>query len=98
MNETVVEEMQDAIGRRISAGEMFTAWDITREVKESVRLPHAILKQIVHGLFVEGWMGDEYVRTLCDVGGEQGPAWVYHRERDRPEHYVTDRLLEILLR
>lgn len=96
MNEVVIDAVQDALAPRLRAGEMFTAWDVTREVRDRIGLPHRLLKQIVHALFVDGWMGGEYVRSLRNVGGEYGPAWVYHRERDDPACYTTYALLERL--
>jgi hypothetical protein len=98
MNEVVVEAVQEALVPRLRFGEMFTAWDVTREVRDRIGLPHRLLKQIVHALFVDGWMGEGYTRTLCDVGGDRGPAWVYHREGDDPACYTTEMLLERLMR
>ena len=97
MDENVVEWIQGSLNRRLEAGEMFTAWDITREVREDCGSPHAILKHIVHALFANGCMGDWYMRTLCEIGGRHGPAWVYHRIQDNPEHYVTDSRIERIL-
>lgn len=95
----VMETMERALEGRIAGGEMFTAWDITRQVRaeSEVRVSHILVRQIVHSLFVAGGMGPEYTRTLCHVGGDHGPAWVYHRLRDMPEHYTTDAMLERLM-
>jgi hypothetical protein len=95
MNDVVFETMERVLERRIEGGEMFTAWEITQQVRaeSQTRVPHGLVRHVVHGLFKAGGMGADYSRTLCHVNGERGPAWVYHRLRDNPEHYVTDAML-----
>jgi hypothetical protein len=99
MNEAVLETMERALEGRIAGGEMFTAWDITRQVRaeSGARVPHGLVRQVVHQCFFAGGMGADYTRTLCHVGGDHGPAWVYHRQTDHPEEYTTDAMLERLM-
>lgn len=67
------------VERRVQAGEAFTALDVSRAVQaRGVRKRHREMKHVVHALFAAGRMGPDYARTLADVGGALGPAWVYH--------------------
>ena len=95
MNDLVIETMERVLERRIEGGEMFTAWEITQQVRaeSGMRVPHDLVRQVVHGLFDVGGMGADYTRTLSHVNGNHGPAWVYHRLRDNPENYMTDAML-----
>jgi hypothetical protein len=94
----IVDALRSALNTRIDGGEMFTAWDITRELRKATDYPHWALRQVVHALFFDEFPGEGYTRTLCELDGSITPAWVYHRLGDNPEHYLTERRLEKLLR
>jgi hypothetical protein len=86
------------IVRRCSRGEMFTAYDITLAVREEgVQVPHRDVRAVVHRTFAQGLFPEEYARTLCDVGGDRGPAWIYHRPCDDPTWFVSHRYLENMM-
>lgn len=85
MNSQAQTAIAHAVRRAVAAGEMFTALDISRKVQaQGITERHNTLKYLVHDLFFTGQMGSDYTRTLCDVGGDYGPAWVYHRIGDDP--------------
>src|SRR5207248_8771263 len=88
LNANVIEAIQATVDRKTAAGDMFTAYDITRILRdEGVRARHGQIKQIVHAMFCQCLMPEDYVRSLCDLGGRLGPAWLYHRGCDDPHWY-----------
>ena len=88
----VVRLVESAVDEHTARGEMFTAFDISQEVQaKGVPYRHRNLKEIVHALFEQGRMPQDYTRTARDVGGRGGPAWVYHRDCDDPAWYGRQR-------
>ena len=86
----LAEAIEVEVGRKVAAGEMFTALDVSRAVQDQgFWARHRHMREAVHALFEAGCMGPEYGRSLCDVGGEYGPAWVYHRYFDNPAYYIA---------
>ncbi len=77
-----------AVRARVVWGEMFSAYDITRAVREQgVFLRHDDGRAVVHDLFEQNLMGADYCRTLVDFGGERGPAFLYHPFNVSPMAY-----------
>jgi hypothetical protein len=65
------------IARRTGAGVVFTAFDVTRELRaQGVRCFHDEVRRVVHGLYFAGGMPG-YTRALRDVGGP-APAYLYY--------------------
>jgi hypothetical protein len=63
---------------------MFTAYDITCQVRdEGARVLHDEVRRVVHDLYETNKMEIAYERTLTEIGGARGPAYVYH-------HYTAD--------
>jgi len=73
----------------VEQGFMFTALDVSNEVKLRVDARHREISPIVRELFDDGVLGDEYTRTLIDVlaGGKTVQAYLYYHEDDDPEDY-----------
>jgi hypothetical protein len=85
----LLETIETAVGNRLRSREMFTVYDITREVRaQNYYLPHDIARIACHALYELGQMGPDYTRTLCDVGGANGPAFVFHHVADDPNGYA----------
>ena len=51
----------------VDQGFMFTALDVSNEVKNHVSARHREISPLVRELFDEGVLGDDYTRTLIDV-------------------------------
>jgi hypothetical protein len=72
---------------KAQAGDSFTAYDVTKTVRQSVGrgtpVPHQDVKQEVHGMYERGELGTDYTRTLCNLttlpAGQSQP-WVYHQK------------------
>ncbi len=65
--------------RRATAGESFTAFDITTEARgQGAFVPHGEARDLVQALFQDGEMGAAYRRTVVNLGGGARP-FVYHR-------------------
>jgi hypothetical protein len=83
-----VRAVTQEIWRRVGQGDIFTAYDVSRTVRaEGVEARHGDIRRLVHALFENGHMGDEYVRTLGSVGEGQ-TAFLYHRPEDAPDLYA----------
>ena len=73
-------------------GHMFTALDVSNEVKN--RLPgvrHREVAPIVRDFFASGGFADEYAQTLIQVqlpNGQTAEAFLYHDEADDPDDYA----------
>jgi hypothetical protein len=64
---------------KTAAGEMFTAFDVTKVVQSGgVRERHFVVKSVVHDLFSNGDMPSHYTRQLITLYGSSAPApWLY---------------------
>ncbi len=87
-----VQLIKQIIQDKVRAGEMFTAFDVSREmVRRGSNARHRDLKDIIHLAFERGEMGKDYTRTPIDVGAPTKP-YLYHRRADNPRSYRgTDR-------
>lgn len=73
-----------------SAGFMFTALDVSNEVKQRLEgVRHRDVSPVVRALFEDGSMGADYTRTTIDVmaEGKKVQALLYHDKRDDPDDY-----------
>lgn len=89
-------EVQQVVTEKTQRGEMFTAFDVTKAVREMVNasdraagnprqnIPHNEVKQEVHYLFSNGQMGPDYVRNLGNLPLAPGidQPYIYHRNTD----------------
>lgn len=97
-------EVNEVVQEKVQKGELFTAFDVTKAVRELVNakdrsagnprqsIPHNEVKQEVHYLFSNGQMGSDYVRNLGSLplaAGIQQP-WIYHRNTDNASSYGSD--------
>lgn len=83
---------EEVIAHNIAHRKLFTALDISRIVQKMLQSEgktaerHRDMKGILHQMFDN----DEtpwYDRHLKDVGGNDGPAYVYHYYQDNPDTY-----------
>ena len=62
------QAVEEAVATRTAQGTMFTAYDITRDLRVlGFKEPHAVLKEVVHCLFRHEQMDADYTRTFCTV-------------------------------
>ncbi|MFO0727690.1 MAG: hypothetical protein U1E65_28180 [Myxococcota bacterium] len=72
----------------VQAKKMFSAFEISLAAKEAgVQARHRELKDYVHEAVAKAAEGQQYSRTLMDVGAPQ-QAWVYHPMSESPYAYV----------
>ncbi len=71
----------------VQSGTMFTVYDLTQEIRQAGEfLKHHSSRDIVHGMFDAHLLGD-YQRTLVNLGGAEGPCFVYHAPHHDPYRY-----------
>jgi len=77
--------IESVVNDKVQDGEMFTAYDVTKEVRNrGHRERHDNIKQVVHDYYGRGAMGPDYTRTLIPIAGAPIPAFLYHRHTDDP--------------
>src|SRR5262252_3992392 len=77
--------IESVVNDKVQDGEMFTAYDVTKEVRNrGHRERHDNIKQVVHDYYGRGLMGPDYTRTLIPIAGAPMPAFLYHRHTDDP--------------
>jgi len=70
--------ISDIIDDKVGQGQMFTAYDITKELRSSgTRTYHRNTKEIVHALFLKGNM-QGYTRSLVSVPNAPIKPFLYH--------------------
>jgi hypothetical protein len=91
MDYSTLQLVEQVVLEKAQAGEMFTAYDVTKEVRKrvgrSVNVPHNEVKQEVHNFFANDQMGTDYTRTLGNIPGLQSQPWVYHHTANDPANY-----------
>jgi hypothetical protein len=91
MDFTTLQLTEQVILEKAQSGELFTAYDVTKEVRRRVgrgtNIPHNDVKQEVHTFFATGQMGTDYTRTLANLPGVNPQPWIYHRTTDDPNTY-----------
>lgn len=86
LDQSTQQLVDDIVQRRTSAGELFTAFDITTEVRQrGKQVRHGEVRDHVHDLFRGGGMGASYERSVVDIDGNK--PWVYHRFDVNPKSY-----------
>ncbi len=85
MDAALTAVIEGVIDDKVQNGELFTAWDVTVEVRNrGHRDRHNNIKNVVHDYFARGQMGADYNRTLINVPGAPIQPWCYHRFTDDP--------------
>jgi hypothetical protein len=80
--------IEEVVEEKVRAGEMFTAFDISLEVKErGGHDRHRHMKKFVHDYHCRGLMGGDYDRTLMSIPGAKAQAWLYHPKSADPNTY-----------
>ena len=81
--------VEDVVNENVNSGSMFTAWDVTQEVRSrGHRAKHIEVRDSVHDCYNRGIMGVAYTRTTITVA--TGTPWLYHRTVDDPMTYGSN--------
>ena len=79
--------VRNAVTEKVNANEMFTAFDITKAVRQSGgRAYHSQVKGIVHGMFQNGEMTG-YDRMVVDLPNSPGRPYLYYPPTADPSTY-----------
>lgn len=85
MSNSIEKTIRDVVDKFVSDGFMFTAFDVTRTVREEVgkstSVSHNDVKTIIQNAFNNGELG-QYVRDLINVGTKVEPFVYYHPYSD----------------
>jgi bifunctional DNA-binding transcriptional regulator/antitoxin component of YhaV-PrlF toxin-antitoxin module len=88
LNREITDLIREIVSDRIALQESFSAYDVTKELREQhIRGYHSQFKEVVHEMFEQGEMGD-YTRELKDFGGPV-MAWEYRPRQQQataPNH------------
>ncbi len=93
MDFSTLQVTEQVILEKAQKAELFTAYDVTREVRRRVgrgtNVPHNDVKQEVHNFFANGQMGTDYTRTLANLNLPSGTdqPWIYHPNTADPTNY-----------
>ena len=83
-----IGSIRSIVNGKVMRGEMFTAFDITKELRANGKqVKHYEVKDVVHGMFMDGDM-DDYHRNLGNVGNP--PAFIYHPQGEDVNNYATN--------
>ena len=91
-NQTNQELIEEVVSERVENEELFTAYDISREVQNRARnngTPferHRDMKNYIHNV-MQDYLGVEYVKTLHRIGDNN--AIVYHPPHRQAAEYVS---------
>lgn len=72
--------VEDVVSQLTSDDEVFSAFDVTKKIRESGDARHYNVKGIVHDLYLSGQLGDNmYSREVIvlDCGNDDHDVWVY---------------------
>lgn len=83
-----VNDIENVVSEFLAAEKMFTAWDVTMEVRKRSkdRVQHFEVKKEVHKIFDQGNMSG-YSRTLANLQNVSPQPWIYHLSTDDPSIY-----------
>lgn len=86
----LIPVIESVVDSKVQNGEMFTAHDVTIEVRtRGHRAGHIEVRDSVHDYYQRGGMGVGYARTTITVPG--GTPFLYHRTVDDPANYTNIR-------
>ncbi len=84
---TAFTKLESAVYDCVQSSAMFTVYDLTQAVRQTGEfLKHSDSRDLVHGLFEACLLGN-YQRTLVNLGGANGPCFVYHAPHHDPYRY-----------
>lgn len=84
---SLVPVVEQVVNDKVVAGEMFTAHDVTLDVRgRGHRAGHAEIRTAVHDYYGRGGMGVAYTRSTITVPG--GTPFLYHRLVDDPSSFA----------
>lgn len=87
-NAATIQMIEEVCEEKVKAGEMFTAYDVSQEVRRrGGNDRHRNMKRHVHDFHCRGLMGGEYTRTLVSIPGAKAKAYLYHQSSDDPTLY-----------
>jgi len=85
-NASLVPVIETVVDEKVQAGELFTAHDVTIEVRSrGHRTGHGEVRDAVHDYYGRGGLGVAYTRTNISVLG--GNPYLYHRGADDVSTY-----------
>lgn len=91
--------VEDIVNQNVWKNKLFTAFDVTREVRNrvgrSVQVPHEDVKQIVNEMFSNGKM-DSYTRTIADFLAFNPQPFIYHNINDSYTNYTLQEEEEVV--
>lgn len=91
---SLVPVVEQVVNEKVQAGEMFTAHDVTLEVRgRGHRAGHTEVRSAVHDYYNRGGMGVAYTRSTITVPG--GTPFLYHRLVDDPATFANVRGLNM---
>ena len=81
------DKLESLVYDCVQTDTMFTVYDLTQTVRQAGEfLKHSASRDIVHGMFCANLLGN-YQRTLVNLGGADGPCFVYHAPHHDPYRY-----------
>jgi bifunctional DNA-binding transcriptional regulator/antitoxin component of YhaV-PrlF toxin-antitoxin module len=90
-NQAIAFGVSTIVQAFVATRKMFTAFDVTRELRarvgQGVKVPHQDVREEVHALYRRGVMGSDYQRAAQNIGGNNQTALVYHHYSDNPQAY-----------
>jgi hypothetical protein len=79
------------VNRLIANNEMFTAWDVTKTLRNSMTIGrHSDAKNIVHSIYANGDM-TSYRRELIDIDGVSERPYLYLPTTNNVDDYFTQK-------
>jgi hypothetical protein len=83
-----IQLIEEVVEEKVRAGEMFTAFDVSLEVKKRGGTDrHRHMKRYVHAYHGRGLMGTDYARTLIPIPGARAQAYLYYPKSADPAGY-----------
>ena len=87
LDATMITKIKDVVMDKVNDNEMFTAFDITKAIKnQGVSAKHNDIKKVVHGMFFNGDMGGGYDRQVVRIG--KAKPFVYFPIVSDPTTYM----------
>jgi hypothetical protein len=74
-------DVRTLVEEKVSNGDHFTAFDITTDLRKkspAMNIPHKEVRSVVHEMFRDGEMGDDYITTPIKFPGAPRAAILYH--------------------
>ena len=86
LTQSQVDQVEAQVEAVTGDKQMFTAFDITRRLRaKGEHIAHSDVRDVVHGMYRDGEMHDDYIRTLQNINTSD-TAFVYHM----PSHDLSE--------